>query len=206
MISVSGTRYTLHVAHCTLRCSQFHQPTCFQVRRRSCPTPVYIGSRCTMHDATLLARDTHCTLHNALSHQILSNPDVLGFELRQGTSSTSQSSYKFWCCHLTLFLVMPCFIFLPTTQIERQHPNHDDDEHEKRIFVSPPQASPSSVPNPNAMSLIALWQCISCNTIVHWILIDTRWHFFRIYFMISFQTFSILLWHGVFYTGPPLKC
>ena len=63
MISVSGTRYTLHVAHCTLRCSQFHQPTCFQVRRRSCPTPVYTGRRYTMHDATLLARDTHCTTH-----------------------------------------------------------------------------------------------------------------------------------------------
>ena len=60
-----------------------------------------------------------------------------------------------------------------------------------------PHASPSSVPNPNAMSLIALWQCISCNTIVHWIFIDTRLHFFRIYFKIWFQTFSILLLHNL---------
>ena len=92
MISVSGTRYTLHVAHCTLRCSQFHQPTCFQVRRRSSNTSVHWQE---MHNARCNTIGTRYTLHNALSHQILSNPDGLRFELRQGASSQYQSRYKF---------------------------------------------------------------------------------------------------------------
>ena len=146
-LSNTSVYWHLGDAQCTIYWQEMHIAQCIA----QCPTPVYIGRRCTMHIAqwlVYLARDTHCTLHNELSHQILSNPDGLRFELRQGTSSTSQSSYKFWCCHLTLFLVMPCFIFLPTTQIERQHPNHDDDEHEKRIFVSPHRhlPLPSQIP------------------------------------------------------------